>query len=171
MTAQDANYLLGLAQANYGYAFKEMTKQQKIMLVNSWAFGLQDIPADIVMLAFMQLVTTSKWVPTVAEIREQVESIGAEAAENLNFWKNREWMLRELGREVPPHQEDENDAIRRYIVESTKHLRGYDGPGLKLDTILRCRSMTALGSGQMGFSELQGKNTNVLICDEEDYHV
>ena len=67
MTADDANKLLALAKANYSYAFKTMTKQEKIMLVQSWAFALQDIPADIVMLAFMQLLTTSKWLPTVAE--------------------------------------------------------------------------------------------------------
>lgn len=79
MTADDANKLLALAKANYSYAFKTMTKQEKIMLVQSWAFALQDIPADIVMLAFMQLLSTSKWLPTVAEIREQAGHLHREA--------------------------------------------------------------------------------------------
>lgn len=154
LTAQDANYLLGLAQANFGYAFKDMTKQQKILLVNSWAFGLQDIPADIVMLAFMQLVTTSKWLPTVAEIREQVRSIGVQASENLNYGKDLNRLLRKMGQEPTPRKDDGGDGMRHYIVESTKHLMGREGPGLQLDTILRGRSMTAIGSGQMGFAEL-----------------
>lgn len=155
MTGQDANYLLGLARVNYGYAFKDMTKQQKTMLVESWAFGLQDIPADIVMLAFMQLVTTSKWIPTVAEIREQVKTIGAKARENLSYGKDMELLVRHLGKKVHIRRDDGGDAIRRYIVEKTEHLMGDDGPGLQLDAILRGRSMTAIGSGQMGFAELR----------------
>jgi len=154
LTAQDANYLLGLAQANYGYAFKDMSKQQKVMLVESWAFGLQDIPADIVMLAFMQLVTTSKWLPTVAEIREQVKALGVKASGDLNYGKDLERLCRKIGMEVHERRDDGGDSLRRYIVEHTKHLMGRDGPGLQLDTILRGRSMTAIGSGQMGFAEL-----------------
>lgn len=154
VTAQDANYLLGLAQVNFGYAFKDMTKQQKIMLVDSWAFGLQDIPADIVMLAFMQLVTTSKWIPTVAEIREQVKAIGAKARDGLNYGKDMELLARRMGKEMRCRADDGGDAIRRYIVEKTEHLMGGDGPGLQLDAILRGRSMTAIGSGQMGFAQL-----------------
>ena len=155
MTAQDANYLLSLARANFGYAFKDMTNQQKVMMVQSWAFGLQDIPADIVMLAFMQLVTTSKWIPTVAEIREQVRAIGEKARDNLDYGKGIERMARKyLNKNVQVRADDGGDAIRRYIVENTAHLMGADGPGLQLDTILRGRGMTAIGSGQMGFVEL-----------------
>ena len=84
MTIQDANKLLALAKANYSYAFKTMSKQEKLMLVQSWAFALQDIPADIVMLAFMKLLSVSKWLPTVAEIREQVQRIYYEAAYSCN---------------------------------------------------------------------------------------
>ena len=154
MTKEDANYLLALAQANFGYAFKDMTQSQKVMMVSSWAFGLQDIPADIVMLAFMQLVTTSKWVPTVAEIREQVRHIAWQAKEGLEYGKGIEYLSRtRLGKEVHIH-DGGGDAIRRYIVENTKHLLGPDGPGLQLDTIIRGRNMTALGSGQMGFAEI-----------------
>lgn len=158
MTKDDANYLLGLAQANFGYAFKDMTASQKVLMVDSWAFGLQDIPADIVMLAFMQLVTKSKWVPTVAEIREQVKDIGMEARSGLDYGKGIEYLARvRLGKEVHIHNAD-GDAIRRYIVENTAHLMGQDGPGLQLDTIIRGRNMTSIGSGQMGFGEIgEGK--------------
>lgn len=83
MTTEDANKLLALAKANYSYAFKTMTNQEKIMLVQSWAFALQDIPTDIVMLAFMQLLSTSKWLPTVAEIREQAGNLHHEASSML----------------------------------------------------------------------------------------
>ena len=83
MTTEDANKLLALAKANYSYAFKTMTNQEKLMLVQSWAFALQDIPTDIVMLAFMQLLSTSKWLPTVAEIREQAGNLHHEASSML----------------------------------------------------------------------------------------
>ena len=75
MTPDDANKLLALAKANYSYAFKTMTKQEKIMLVQSWAFALQDIPADIVMLAFMQLLSTSKWLPTAEAAQSGIDNL------------------------------------------------------------------------------------------------
>ena len=69
MTKQEVNKLLALMKANYSYAFKTMSQQDKYLLLNTWTFALQDLNADIVMIAVMQLISVSKWLPTVAEIR------------------------------------------------------------------------------------------------------
>ena len=79
MTAQDVNKLLALLKANYSYAFKTMTKQEKVMLVQSWSIVLRDVDVDLALMATMKLISTSKWMPTVAEIREKVQSIYYEA--------------------------------------------------------------------------------------------
>lgn len=159
MTIDDANDLLGTAAGAYSYAFRGMSTEQKVQMVQSWAFGLQDIPADIVMLAFMQLTTTSKWIPTVAEIRERVLALRAEAADQLDAEESARRVAIMLGKEPPRPEDPTGDAVRRYIVENTKHLSAKTGQGLGLDKILEVhRYMTALGSGKMGFAaeEIQG---------------
>ena len=141
VTIQDANKLLALAKANYSYAFKTLSKQEKLMLVQSWAFALQDIPADIVMLAFMQLLSTSKWLPTVAEIREKVQAMYYSVAYRPDS----------LGQKEP----EQVRRAREYIENHTWQLRGDSAPELSLDTILEGAYGMALGSGQMGFSRLE----------------
>lgn len=144
MTPDDANKLLALAKANYSYAFKSMTKQEKIMLVQSWAFALQDIPADIVMLAFMQLLTTSKWLPTVAEIREKVKALYYEASYRDDLFPDTPEVRR----------------AKEYIATHTSSLRG-DGNShkLSLDRILQGPYMARLGSGEMGFAAIEDGRT------------
>lgn len=151
MTADDANKLLALAKANYSYAFKTMTKQEKVLLVQSWAFALQDIPADIVMLAFMQLLTTSKWLPTVAEIREKVKSMYYHTYTN----------------DLLPEPEQTRKA-KAYIQNHTYHLRGDGEPELSLDTILRGPYMNALGSGEMSLTGIAGGADRYLETPETD---
>ena len=148
MTIQDANKLLAIEKANYSYAFKSMTKQEKIMLVHSWAFALQDIPADIVLIAFMQLLTTSKWLPTVAEIRERVAALHYEAA-----YSAAASMAALTGRKEP----QKIIAARDYIERMTAELRGDGPPGLSLDAILEGPYMPVLGSGEMDLQAIEGQ--------------
>lgn len=75
MTKQEVNKLLALMKANYSYAFKTMSQQDKYLLLNTWTFTLQDLNADVVMIAVMQLISVSKWLPTVAEIREKCQKL------------------------------------------------------------------------------------------------
>lgn len=153
MTISDANKLLALAKANYSYAFKTMSKQEKVMLVQSWAFALQDIPADIVMLAFMQLLSISKWLPTVAEIREQVQSLYYEANSTTYF-------------DTMKPKNPRIEAAREYIASKTGTIRGDSKPKLSLDAILEGSYGLALGSGQMGFSQL---DSSMDYLPEPDY--
>ena len=62
MTTQDVNQILAIMKANYNYAFKNMSQEEKYMLLCTWTVTLQDLPSDVVMLAVMQLVSQSKWI-------------------------------------------------------------------------------------------------------------
>ena len=46
MTQQEVNKLLALMKANYSYAFKTMSQQDKYLLLNTWTFTLQDLNGD-----------------------------------------------------------------------------------------------------------------------------
>lgn len=152
MTADDANKLLALAKANYSYAFKTMSKQEKVLLVQSWAFALQDIPADIVMLAFMQLLTTSKWLPTVAEIREKVKGMYYQTAYQNDLLPEAEGVRR----------------AKKYIADHTCNMRGDGDAGISLDAILKGPYMTALGSGEMQLFGGQEKYLDMPETEDEE---
>ena len=120
MTTQDVNQLLAIMKANYNFAFKNMSQEEKYMLLCTWTVTLQDLPADIVMLAVMQLVSQSKWMPTVAEIREKCREIHYAAATPDTTFN----MMLANGMQLTPEQQREHDrreAKRKYIAEATKH--------------------------------------------------
>ena len=159
MTLEDANKLLALAKANYSYAFKTMSTQDKMLLVHSWAFALQDIPADIVMIAFMKLLSTSKWLPTVAEIREKVKKLYYESCDH-DEWARSEGLL--------PEESPQKKAAREYIQSQTSRLRGDTEPELGLDAILNGPMGYAIGSGAMADFERLGGGGNRYLTDLED---
>lgn len=138
MTLEEVNKLLALVKVNYNYAFKSMTEQEKVMLVKSWSFALQDIPADIVTLAFMQLVSTHKWLPSPAEIREQVRDLYYSAAYQDTCGMDGEG-------------DEQAERVRRYIVDKTSHLRGDRAAQLSLDAILHRGYGRSLGAGGREF--------------------
>lgn len=165
MTLEDANYLLGLAQANFGYAFRSMTEDQKIMLVHSWAFGLQDIPADIVMMAFMQLTTSCDWLPKVKEIREQVNKLRWEAKNyfsGLQSWRQLCEALGEAWEEPAP---DRYGMTMKYILENTETLER--GTELSFTTALRGSYALPIGGGKIGFDEIGSRKGNYLPPKQE----
>lgn len=158
MTKEEVNQLLALMKANYSYAFKNMSRQDKYLLVNTWAITLQDINADVVFIAVMQLISESKWLPTVAEIRQKCRDLyyAASAPDSLT-----ECMLREgaLSPEAVAAYKEQR-AREQYIVNATSHLRGDKPPTLKLDAILGNSNFAALGDGRAGRALLAGARYN-----------
>lgn len=155
MTLTEANQLLALVKVNYNYAFKSMSDQEKLMLVKSWAFVLQDIPADIVTLAFMQLVSTHKFLPTPAEIRDQVRELYYSAA------------YHEAGGIIEKNDR-QAERVRRYIVDNTSHLRGNNATELSLDTILDRGYGRSLGTGEQEFLSAEcGGHISLPEMEEE----
>ena len=137
MTVEEANKLLGIVKVNYSYAFKNLSDEDKVMLVKSWAFVFQDIPADIVTLAFMQLLATSKWLPTPAEIREQIKQLYYSAVCHK---------LEGCG--LPDGQ---SDRVIKYIIQNTAHLRGEGNAELSFDAIWQRGYARSLGTGKTEF--------------------
>ena len=161
MTTQDVNQILAIMKANYSYAFKHMSQEEKYMLLCTWTVTLQDLPADVVMLAVMQLVSQSKWLPTVAEIREKCRKIHYAAATPDTAFD----MMVASGMSVTPEQQREHDrreAKRKYIAEATKHLRNEDNGALTLDSLLVNPAFEGIGSGKPSFMLQSGTTPNAL---------
>lgn len=172
MNKQEVNKLLALMKANYSYAFKTMSQQDKYLLLNTWTFTLQDLNADVVMIAVLQLISESKWLPTVAEIREQCKKLHYSAAYG-DCEGNMYRLLESVGHEF---SEEEKQARNRkkaaldYIASATNHLRG-DGntAGLSLDSIMSSGAFASLGSGETPLSMLGEARYELTDGSEEDY--
>lgn len=152
MTKQEVNQLLALMRVNYSYAFKSMSQQEKYMLLNTWTFTLQDIDGSVVMLAAMQLISTSKWLPTVAEIREKCKGLYNEAAfaECDIFY-----------RELP----EAKKAALRAIACKTSNLRGDGSAGLSLNAMLDNPKLAAMAAGRQRMELLDGTDGNAWMED------
>lgn len=166
MTKQEVNKLLALMKANYSYAFKSMSQQDKYLLLNTWTFTLQDLNADIVMIAVMQLISTSKWLPTVAEIREKCRHLHY----SVSGWNDTltEWAIEEgrLSQEQIEDYERKKEA-KRYIASATNHLRGDKPAELQLDSILNSPVFQGLGTGKPSLTML-GEARYELTDGQED---
>lgn len=150
MTTEDVNQLLAIMKANYSYAFKTMSQEEKYMLLCTWTVTLQDLPTDIVMMAVMQLVSKSKWLPTVAEIRAACREMHYAAATPDTAFD----MMVAAGMPVTPEQQREHELLeskRRYIAEATKHLRNEDAGGLTVNHLLANPAFEGIGTGQPSF--------------------
>ena len=166
MTIQDVNQLLAIMKANYSYAFKAMSPDERYMLLGTWAVTLQDLPADVVMLAVMQLVSQSKWLPTVAEIREKCREIHYSAATPDTTFD----LMLANGMQFTPEQQREHDrreAKRKYIAEATKHLRNEDNGALTLDSLLVNPAFEGIGSGKPSFLLQGGGRMEQRLTDAE----
>ena len=156
MTTQDVNQILAIMKANYNYAFKNMSQEEKYMLLCTWTVTLQDLPADVVILAVMQLVSQSKWMPTVAEIREKCREIHYAAVTPDTAYD----MMLANGMQFTPEQQREHDrqeAKRKYIAEATKHLRNGDNGALTLDSLLVNPEFEGIGTGRPSFLLQDGR--------------
>lgn len=155
MTAAEVNKLLALAKANYSYAFKTMSNQEKVLLVQSWTFALQDIPTDVVMMAFMQLLSKCKWLPTVAEIRQQAAKMHREAERILYDIRNAEEVDKMMGGDGKSTPEmAAKRAAAKNILSKTWNLADDEDSGLTLQNVLS--SAIQRGNLTSGGDVLQG---------------
>lgn len=164
MTTEDVNQLLAIMKANYSYAFKAMSQEEKYMLLCTWTITLQDLPTDIVMLAVMQLVSKSKWLPTVAEIRAACREIHYAAATPDTAFD----MMVATGMTFTPEQQREHERLeakRRYIAEATKHLRNEDTGGLTVNHLLTNPALEGIGTGQPSFLLQCGAQNELYLED------
>ena len=145
MTREEVNTLLALMKVNYSNAFRGMSRQERMLLLKTWTITLQDLDASVVMIAVMQLISESKWMPSVAEIREKCRALHFDAmsAQYSPYWQN-----------MPEREK----AAYETIVAKTEHLRGNEGAGLSIDAII---------AGRQGIDMLNGTERQAWIESDE----
>lgn len=160
MTKQEVNNLLALLKANYSYAFKSMSRDEKYLMLNSWTFALQDLSADVVLLAVMKLLTVSKWIPTVAEIREKVQAMYYEAQYDL-MCADTERLCGDT------NTAQRHEAAARKIIDRTHLLRGESAPELRLRDIVDNPQYMQLMAGNRDMMGLEGATFRIEDGQED----
>jgi hypothetical protein len=74
-TAEEILAVFGLLRANYHHALRDMTAEQISDLQVLWCELLRDVDGELLRAAALQHASTSKWFPTVAELREAAADI------------------------------------------------------------------------------------------------
>lgn len=74
MTKKEALQVLAILKAAYPSSYTG-TKEEASGTVAVWCMQFADMPGDIVLLAIHKLISTSKFPPTVAEVKSKIHSL------------------------------------------------------------------------------------------------
>ncbi len=83
MTKKEALQILAILKAAYPSSYNGMTKEEATGTVSVWCMQFADVPAEVVMMAIQKLISTCKFPPSIAEVKNKLESIHWEAYEAI----------------------------------------------------------------------------------------
>lgn len=83
MTEKETAELMAILKAAYPNSYNGMTKQEAIGVVTVWHLHFADVPADIVFMALQKAISSSKFPPSINEVKAKLQSVYWEAHEAL----------------------------------------------------------------------------------------
>ena len=70
MTLQDITMILSVLKASYPNAFKSQTENEALIMRNLWFSQFKNVSADAMNKAIQTHINQSKYMPTIAEVRD-----------------------------------------------------------------------------------------------------
>ena len=83
MEREDTIKVLSILKAAYPNFYKNMTLEEAHGVVNLWTMHLKNVPVDIVCMAVNKLISTNKFPPSIAEVKDKLRMMYYEAVANL----------------------------------------------------------------------------------------
>lgn len=83
MTKKEALQILAILKAAYPHSYNGMSEKEAIGTVTVWSTQFSDVSASIVMMAVNKLISTSKFPPSIAEVKAKIGKIHWEAYDVL----------------------------------------------------------------------------------------
>lgn len=111
MTEPEATMMLAVLKTAYPRDYNYTTREEAHGAAVIWASQFADMPAEIVLMAINKLISSSRFAPSIAEIKSKVETIHWEAYEMLEANDRREISL-------PP---DMLDHYKQIYVTTNQH--------------------------------------------------
>lgn len=84
MTKEETLELMAILKAAYPNSYNGMTKQEAIGVVTVWALHFADVPADIVFMALQKAISSSKFPPSINEVKLKLQDVYWDAFEALD---------------------------------------------------------------------------------------
>lgn len=83
MTRDEAVQILSILKAAYPNNYKGMSKQEAMGVISLWALHFANVPADIVMIAVNKTIAKKSFPPSIADVKESLNSMYYEAVAYL----------------------------------------------------------------------------------------
>ncbi len=77
LTKKDVVSMIGIIKANYTYAYKDVAKDDMLMLIETWYTSLARYEKEVVSVAFQKAVESCSMPPTLADVLKNVKTIQA----------------------------------------------------------------------------------------------
>lgn len=84
MTKEETAELMAILKAAYPNSYSGMTKQEAMGVITVWHLHFGEVPADIVFMAMQKAISSSKFPPTISEVKAKLSACYWEAAEAMN---------------------------------------------------------------------------------------
>lgn len=107
MTKKEAVQILAILKAAYPNSYRGMSKEEATGTINIWSMQFSDMPADIVLMALNKLIASSKFPPSIAEVKNKIGELHWEAYE---FKRVQE----QLGKQPPAQIQRVYELTQRY---------------------------------------------------------
>lgn len=117
MTRQEALKILAVLRVAYPNSYRGLDEDMASAMAELWASQFANMPYSVVSIAVEQLISKSKFPPTIAEVNEQFLSLWANATMLLGMHRDSfEW-------EIPEQRLDESTVqTLEMIEEATSHV-------------------------------------------------
>lgn len=133
MTKKEALQILAILKAAYPSSYNGMTKEEATGTVSVWCMQFADLPAEIVMMAIHKLIGSSKFPPSIAEVKSKVESIHWEAYEKLTSYGLKELLSPEEKKRYEQIYEVTRDyKVAKYHEIPISQMMAIGSPGERL---------------------------------------
>lgn len=139
MTKKEALQILAILKAAYPSSYNNMTKEEATGTVAVWCMQFTNLPAEIVMVAVHKLISTNKFPPTIAEVKEKIQAIHWEAYDALT------------DHIITPLLSDEARAQYQRIYDATKEYKMGKLYEPTLTQMLSSGQPLQIGSGKEGY--------------------
>ena len=73
MTLQDITMILSVLNASYPNAFKGQTENEALIMRNLWYSQFKNVSANVMNKAIQTHINQSKYMPTIAEVRDLLD--------------------------------------------------------------------------------------------------
>lgn len=83
MTKGETAKILAVLKAAYPNFYKNLSAQDAEAVITVWTIQLRSIPADIVYMAVTKLIATNRFPPAIAEVKDKLSQMYAEAVSEL----------------------------------------------------------------------------------------